>query len=50
MYCKFKFNNVASNLAQCIKLNGKHWFRGSDVAKIEEYARPKHAILDHVPV
>ena len=46
----FKFRNVPSNMVQCLSFNGEPWFRGIDVGSILEYARPRKAVMDHVPV
>ena len=46
---KFNFNNLASNVVQCIMVGTEPWFRGHDVAKNLAFARPSKAIIDHVP-
>ena len=46
----FKFNNVPSNMVQCMSFNVEPWLRGNEVAKIQEYALPRQAITDKVRV
>ncbi|MFM7990028.1 MAG: Bro-N domain-containing protein, partial [Candidatus Fonsibacter sp.] len=45
---KFKFNNVDSNMIQCISFSGVPWFRAKDVATVLEYTNTNKAIIDHV--
>ena len=43
-----QFNNSEFGSVRALKIDGKPWFVGKDVAEILGYSNPQKAIRDHV--